>query len=39
MPNPLLKAAATLALGDVHQIVHKEFAVAPRLGPNQNGVA
>jgi len=39
MSNPLLKAATSFALGDVHEIVHEQFAIAPRFGANHDRVA
>lgn len=37
--NPLLQAATSLALRDMHEIVHEQFAVAPRFRANHDGVA
>ena len=38
LPHPWLKPATAFALGDVHEIVHEQFAVAPRLAANHNRV-
>lgn len=37
--NPLLQAATSLALRDMHEIVHEQFAVAPRFRAHHDGVA
>ena len=37
--NPLLQAATSLALRDMHEIVDEQFAVAPRFRANHDGVA
>lgn len=37
--NPLLQAAASLALRDMHKIVDEQLAVAPRFRANDEGVA
>lgn len=39
MPNPLLEAAASLALGDVHEIVQEQFAVTPCFRADHDRVA
>jgi hypothetical protein len=37
--HPLLKAATAFALGDVDKIMQEQFAVAPGVGANDDGVA
>jgi hypothetical protein len=38
-PNPSLEAAASFALRDMHEIVHEQFAVAPRFRANHDRMA
>jgi len=39
LPNPLLEAATSFALCDVHEVVQEQFTVAPRFSPNYDRVA
>ena len=35
---PLFQSATALALGDVHEIMHNQFAIVPGVGPNDQSV-
>jgi hypothetical protein len=37
--DPLLEPTAAFALGDVNEIMQEQFAIAPAVGANDNGVA
>src|SRR6267378_927977 len=38
LPDPLFQPAAPFALGDMHQLVYEQFAIAPGIGSNDDGV-
>jgi hypothetical protein len=38
LPDPLFQPAAPFALGDMHQLVYEQFAIAPGIGSNDHGV-
>ena len=38
LPDPLFEPAAPFALGDMHQLVHEQFPIAPGIGSNDDGV-
>jgi hypothetical protein len=38
LPDPLFQPAAPFALGDMHQLVQEQFAIAPGIGSNDDGM-